>query len=159
MKKTVLAITLSFLAAQAQADVFSDYQAVGTKALEMAKNPESRSEDVVTELKTLVSLGYQIIDLYLVKYPVCTEQYNQLKAVDSTILTLSYAEIDELYHEGKGLPQGPGSCYRGRSMVVHPYQIAALALAGELQNDLGTVDHELTEVIERADKIKQDLGL
>lgn len=159
MKKSVLAIVLSFFAAQAQADVFSDYQAVGVKALEMAKNPQSRSEDVVAELKKLVSLGYQIMDIYLVKYPVCTEQYNQLKAVDSTILTLSYAEIDELYHEGTGLPQAPRSCYRGRSMVVHPYQVAALALAGELQNDLGTVDHELNEVIERAEKIKQDLGL
>lgn len=159
MKKAALVFVMSIFTVHAHADVFSDYQVTGRKALEMAKNPNSRAEDVVAELKSLVLSGYQIMDLYLVKYPVCTEQYNQLKAVDSNILTLSYAEIDELYHEGAGLPGAPRSCYRGRSLVVHPYQIAALALAGELQNDLGTVDHELGEVIERAEKIKQDLGL
>lgn len=159
MKKTILALAITVISAQAQADVFSDYQQVGTKALELAVNPDTRSEAVVDQLKGLVALGYQIMDLYLVKHPECTEQYNQLKSVDSTILNLSYEEIDELYHEGKGLVAAPRACYKGRSMVVHPYQIAALAIAGEIQNDLGTVDHELNEVIERAGKIKAELSL
>lgn len=160
MKKMIAALSLvTLFFAQANADVFSDYQAAGAEAQALALEPTPNNEVVVAKLQELVTYGYQIMDFYLVKYPVCTEQFNQLKSVDSQILTLSYDQIDELYHDGKGLVEAPRICYKGRSLVVHPYQIAALAKANDLQNNHKVIEHELPEVIERAGKIKIDLGL
>lgn len=163
MKKTILSVvTLAVMTAfttQAKADVFSDYQTLGTETLELARNPDVKTDEFITKIKGLARLGYQIMDLYVVKYPECKEQFAQLKSVDAQILTLSYEEIDELYHDGTGLVAAPRACYKGRSLVVHPYQVAALALEEKLDSEAGVVEHELNEVIERAEKIKADLGL
>lgn len=162
MKKMMAIITLLtgvYAQANTEADVFSEYQRVGEEAMSLALEAQPNNNAVVAKLQELVGFGYRIMDLYLVKYPECTEQFNQLKSVDSQILTLSYTEIDELYHDGKGLVEAPRVCYKGRSLVVHPYQVAALALANELQNNVEVVEHELDEVIVRSGKMKTDLGL
>jgi hypothetical protein len=158
MKRLIL-VSVMALSLNANADVFSDYQAVGQEALALAQDPATPTDDFVAKIQELVGLGYQIMDLYVVKHTECIEQFEQVKAADVTIQTLTYDEIDNLYHDGKGLVAAPNICYRGRSMIVHPYQMAALAREGELQNQAETVDHELNEVIGRADWIKQDLGL
>lgn len=158
MKKLILAFaTLTSL--NAAADVFADYQASGTKALSLALNSKSSQEEIVQEIKTMIKYGYQIMDLYQVKFTECTEQFVQLKTVDSTLSQLSYDQIDKLYHDGEGLVAAPRTCYKGRSLVVHPYQVIALALENRLQSEKATVDHEMNEVIERAGKIKTTLGL
>ena len=159
MKKLILA-ALTLAAVSAKADVYADYQTVGTQALEMSKNAETKTEDFVNKIKELTSLGYQIMDLYQVKYTDCVEQFAQLKSMDAGILEMTYDEMDVQLHDGKGLVAAPKACYKGRSMVVHPYQIAALSIEGTLYTADGqaTADHELNEVIESATKIKKDLA-
>lgn len=158
MRNSIL-ILVAFVSLQARADVFSDYQAVGTEALALASAPTPNNDAVVEKIKELVTKGYEIMDLFLVKYPDCTAQYAQVKSLAPTILSMTYEQIDDLFHNGTGIIEAPRVCYRGRSMVVHPYQIAALALANRLQSEQEKVDHELNEVIHRADVIKKDLGL
>lgn len=160
MKKITL-VALTLAAISAKADVFANYQTVGNQALAMSKNTETKTEDFVTKIQELTVLGYQIMDLYQVKYTECVEQYAQLKSMDAGILEMSYDEMDVQLHDGKGLIAAPKTCYKGRSMVVHPYQVAALSIEGRLFTEEGQeiADHELNEVIERAAKIKKDLGL
>lgn len=158
MKKIFLAIVFA-VAGHARADVFSDYQKVGTEALEMAFSPDLKAEEFVAKMQELVVLGYQIMDLYQAKYVDCAQQYAEIKAMDPMILSMSYAEMDEKLHDGKGLLVAPKACYKGRSMIVHPYQMAAFAIEGTLQSHMEDVDHELNEVIHRAVVIKKDLGL
>jgi hypothetical protein len=160
MKQLILAF-VTVASISAQADVFSDYQKVGHEALALSKNSATQTEVFVAKIQEMTALGYQIMDLFQVKYTDCVAQFEQLKSVDSQILTLSYDVIDVQYHDGKGLVTAPKACYKGRSLVVHPYQIAALALENNLYTADGqeVADHELNEVIERAAKIKVDLGL
>lgn len=145
----------------ANADVFDDYNSVGSETLALAKKAETPNDLYVQKTKELTTLGYQIMDLYQVKYTECVDQFNQLKNLDSNILNMKYAEIDSQLHEGKGLIVAPKTCYKGRSLVVHPYQIAALALENRLFTKEGQemADHELNEVIVRAQRIKKELGL
>lgn len=160
MKQVILAL-LTVASISAQADVFSDYQTVGQQALAMSKDSSTATEAFVAKIQEMTVLGYQIMDLHEVKYKECVAQYAQLKSVDSQILTMSYDQIDVAYHDGKGLVAAPKICYKGRSLVVHPYQVAALSIEGNLYTADGQeiADHELNEVIERAGKIKLDLGL
>lgn len=160
MKKLIL-VALTLAAVSTKADVFADYQTVGNQALEMSKNTETKTEDFVTKIQELTVLGYQIMDLYQVKYTDCVEQFAQLKSMDADILSMTYDQMDVQLHDGKGLVAAPKACYKGRSMVVHPYQVAALSIEGNLYTTDGQeiADHELNEVIERAAKIKTDLGL
>lgn len=159
MKNLILVATVTLAAAYANADVFADYQKAGAEALALAQNPNTPKETVVAKIQELVTYGYQIMDLHQVKYAECTVQYSQVKAADAKMLDLTYEEIDEQYHAGLGLVAAPRICYKGRSLVVHPYQIAALAQAGKLQTNADDVDHELNEVIDRSAVIKKDLGL
>lgn len=160
MKKIII-FALTFSALITKADVFSEYQSVGHEALALSKSSETQTEDFVNKIKSLTALGYEIMDLYKVKYAECSEQFAQLKSVDDQILSMSYDEMDVQLHDGKGLVAAPKTCYKGRSMVVHPYQVAALAIEDKLFTTEGQEisDHELNEVIERAAKIKKDLGL
>jgi cellobiose-specific phosphotransferase system component IIB len=160
MKKIIL-VALTLAAVSVKADVFAEYETVGHQALVMSKNTETKTEDFVTKIKELTTLGYQIMDLYQVKYTECVEQFAQLKSMDADILKMSYDEMDVQLHDGKGLIVAPKVCYKGRSMVVHPYQVAALSIEKNLFTSEGQeiADHELNEVIERAGKIKKDLGL
>ena len=157
--KKMLITAIALISINTNADVFSDYQAQGQKALALALNPASAKEDVIFETQNLIKIGYQIMDLYQVKFTECVEQFAQLKTVDAELNQLSYDQIDKLYHEGEGLVKAPRTCYKGRSMVVHPYQMIALAKESRLQSEKETVEHEYTEVIERAGKIKTLLGL
>lgn len=160
MKKLIL-VALTLAAVSTKADVFADYQAVGNEALAMSKNSETKTEDFVAKVQEMTALGYQIMDLFQVKYTDCVEQFAQLKSVDAQILTMTYDQIDVAYHDGKDLVTAPKACYKGRSLVVHPYQVAALSIEGNLYTTDGQeiADHELNEVIERSAKIKTDLGL
>lgn len=160
MKKLIL-VALTLAAVSTKADVFADYQVVGQQALAMSKTTETKTEDFVNKIKELSALGYQIMDLYQVKYTDCVEQFTQLKSMDAGILEMTYDEMDVQLHDGKGLVAAPKACYKGRSMVVHPYQVAALSIEEKLFTAEGQeiADHELNEVIERAAKIKKDLGL
>jgi len=158
MKKMLITM-IALISINASADIFSDYQAQGQKALALALNPVSAKEDVIFETQNLIKLGYQIMDLYQVKFTECVEQFAQLKTVDADLNQLSYEQIDKLYHEGEGLVKAPRTCYKGRSLVVHPYQMIALAKENRLVSEKEAVEHEFTEVIERAGKFKSLLGL
>lgn len=152
--KKMLVTAIALISINTQADIFSDYQVQGQKALSLALNPSASKENVIFETQNLIKLGYQIMDLYQVKFTECVEQFAQLKTVDVQLDQLSYDQIDKLYHEGEGLVKAPRTCYKGRSLVVHPYQMIALAKENRLQSEKETVEHEFTEVIERAGKIK-----
>lgn len=56
----------------------------------MSKNSETKTEDFVAKVQEMTALGYQIIDLFQVKYTDCVEQIAQLKSVDAQILTMTY---------------------------------------------------------------------
>lgn len=160
MKKLILTTTLLLIAATTQAaDVFTTYQEQGRTALASAQKPNADQTLVISQIQLMIQSGYQIMDLYLTKYPECTEQFNQLKAVDSELINMSYDKIDSLYHEGEGLVKAPRACYKGRSLVVHPYQVIALAKENKLQTQAKEVEHEMNEVIERAGKFKTDLKM
>lgn len=160
MKQIILCL-LTVASINAHADVFAEYQKVGNEALAMSKDSSTQTEVFVAKVQEMTVLGYQIMDLYQVKYTDCIEQFAQLKSVDAEILSMSYDQIDVGYHDGKALVAAPKACYKGRSLVVHPYQVAALAIEKNLYTADGQeiADHELNEVIERAGKIKADLAL
>ena len=141
----------------AQANVFEGYQNSGRTALQLALNEPTQTERIVAEIKTMIGFGWEIMDLYVVKYPECKAQFDQFKELAKDIDSLSYKQIDELYHDGKGLVAAPRLCYKGRSLVVHPYQVIALAKENRLVKDKAVVDHEMNEVIDRAETIRDIL--
>lgn len=121
-------------------------------------SPKSRVKNVVAaldEINVMNSLGFQIMDLYSARHTECFEQFEQLKAARNDLRTLSYAEIDRLYHDGAGLVVAPRNCYKAHSLVVHPSQVAAFIREGQMSSDADTIEHELNEVIERADALKE----
>lgn len=157
MKKITLAIAMIFVSALAHADVYDGYQAHGRTALQLAKNDPVQSEKIISEISTMIGFGWGIMDLYSAKYPECKAQFEQFKELAKQIDTLSYDQIDDLYHDGKGLVVAPRLCYKGRSLVVHPYQIIALAKENRLVKDAAVVDHEMNEVIDRSEAIRNAL--
>lgn len=144
-------LTFSVLA---QADVYESYQTAGTTALNLAKSEPTQSDAIVQEINNMIGFGYEIMDLYAVKYPECQAQFTQLKESRSQLEQLTYDEIDRLFHSGDGLVAAPRLCYKGRSLVVHPYQVIALVKEARLVKDAEIVDHEMNEVIERSEVIK-----
>ncbi len=158
MKKLFL-ITLSVLTTGlAHANIFEGYQNSGRTALQLALSEPSKTEAIVAEINSMIGFGWEIMDLYASKYPECKAQFEQFKDLSQQIDTLSYAQIDELYHDGKGLVSAPRACYKGRSLVVHPYQVIALAKENRLVSDKAVVDHEMNEVIDRAEAIRDLLN-
>jgi hypothetical protein len=157
MKKIFLIAFAVMTSGFAHADVFEGYQNSGRTALQLALNEPAQAERIVTEINTMIGFGWEIMDLYAVKYPECKAQFEQFKELAKQIDSLSYAQIDELYHDGKGLVAAPRLCYKGRSLVVHPYQVIALAKENRLVKDKAVVDHEMNEVIERAEAIRDIL--
>lgn len=147
----LIAIVSAFLAVgQAQADVFSTYETLANKVT----SDILKGAPKTAELNQLVTLGYQIMDLYIVKYPECRAQYNEVKADDTAMKSLTFEQLESKYHDGVGLTDAPKHCYQGRSMVIHPYMALALLRVGQQG-----ADHEIDEVARRAPKLKQKLGL
>lgn len=135
---------------QAQADVFSTYETIAYKVTaDIQKGTPQNSE-----INQLVVHGYTIMDLYLVKYPECRAQYNEVKQDDAFMKTASFEVLESKYHDGVGLTEAPKHCYQGRSMVIHPYMAQALLRTGQ-----AGADHEIEEVAKRASNIKKKLGL
>jgi hypothetical protein len=157
MKQFILGACVLVGTILAQADVFESYQVSGRTALDLIKSEPTKADRIVTEINVMIEHGYAIMDRYQIKYSECTQQFAQLKQLSATIDQLSYEEIETLYHDGDGLVAAPRVCYKGRSLVVHPYQVIALAKEGRLDTDAAIVDHEMNEVIERAGVIKKDL--
>lgn len=162
--KTALLIAATILFSTAShADVYDDYQNSGHRALELVRVQPATdgtvpTEELIAEINTMIGFGWQIMDLYSSKFEGCKDQFAQLKELSIDIGLLSYDQIDELYHDGKGLVKAPKECYRGRSLVVHPYQVIALALENRLVTDAEHVEHEMNEVIVRAGAIRDLLN-
>ena len=154
MRNLTLISTILLFSILARADVFESYQAAGNTALELTQSEPVKTDVIVEQIKTMIGYGYEIMDLYLAKYPECQAQFAQLKEASTNIDQLSYDEIDRLYHSGEGLVTAPRLCYKGRSLVIHPYQVIALIKEARLVKDADIVDHEMNEVIERSEAIK-----
>ena len=157
MKKTILIAAVIFTSVFAQADVFENYQQTGRSALSLIANQPTQTPMIINEINLMIGFGYEIMDQFAVKYPECQTQYAQLKELSAGIDQLSYEEIDNLYHDGKGLVEAPRLCYRGRSLVVHPYQVIALIKENRMVSDAVYIEEEMNEVIDRADTIKEML--
>lgn len=152
-------IAVAFMTSSfANANVIESYQNSGRTALQLALNEPAQSERIIAEINTMIGFGWEIMDLYAAKNTECKAQFEQLKELSKQIDTLTYAQIDELYHDGKGLVAAPRLCYKGRSLVVHPYQVIALAKENRLVKDKAIVDHEMNEVIDRAEAIGKTLN-
>jgi hypothetical protein len=124
----ILASTPS--AALAQDDVYSRYEILATKLVSSLKalpeNPTRKDlELVAAQNAELQALGSEVMDIYGARYAECADQYAELVAELPMLASMSAADIEVQYHDGEGLPQAPGHCYFGRSLVVHPAMSAA----------------------------------
>ncbi len=147
MKKLILIASLVFGAGQmAAADLYSDYADLGKKIVADAQSGATH-ETVAEQMFVLTDLGFQQMDLFAAKHPECSEQF----------AIMSYADLDARYHDGVGLPETPRICYMGRSMVAHPYMSLALHRDGLQPEEEGAFYHEMEEVIERADWMREHL--
>jgi len=144
----------SLLATNAQADVFSAYAEKGEQIIRQLKATPVDPAILSKQLTELVPLGYQIMSLFIQKYPECKAQYDEVQKLDSEMRDSNFEWLEKKYHDGEGLIQAPTHCYQGRSLVVHPYMALAL-----LRENKDGIDHEIDEVVKRAPKIKARLGL
>ncbi len=160
MKKLVTSLLGVMVMGQAaQADIFVAYEALGQSVYQKI-DADYGQEQLQAEIYDLADLGYQIMDLYAKKYSDCADQYAQVRSEDEMMRNMTYEELDLRYHDGVGLPstdQAPRNCYLGRSMVAHPYMALALYADGLTSSEKKSALHEIEEVVERADRLKQIL--
>ncbi len=157
MKSNILTAILAIGAAQPVfADIYSDYADLGNKIVEETR-ARATHEVVAQDTFLLTDLGLQQMDLFVVKHPECIEQYSLIKTENEAMKTMTYEQLDERYHDGVGLPVAPRICYMGRSMIAHPYMALALHRDGLASEEEAAFYHEMEEVIERADWMREHL--
>ena len=145
----IVSITSAFTVAQAQESVFLKYEqlAIGL-ATSVTIDNAGQSISVLAATNTrLQNMGAEIMDLYGIKYPECSVQYEDFKLKIPFLSGLSVDEIHAKYHDGDDLPSAPGYCYFGRALVVHPAMSAVRLADGNLSSDdVEAVKEESLEV-------------
>lgn len=139
--------------------VLVKYETLATELFQITQNAQNDLElkRIGDKTKDLIQIGFEIMDLYAVKYPVCKIQYDSIAQEASQLAEKSLEEMESKYHDGVGLPSAPTLCYLGRSQVIHPVmnlirlkQTFSESLRQELL-------HDFDEVIEHLQKIQRNL--
>lgn len=109
-------------------------------------------------INQLVDSGTEIMELYANKKAECIDQYNYIYNEIPAMVNLSFKEVHDKYHDGKGLPTAPRICYLGRSQVVHPILTKIILKDGWNSEIKEEAIHETEEVIEHLIKIENILN-
>ena len=139
--------------------VLIEYETLAVKLEAAAKTVQTPEEikALQADTHTLMNLGFDTMDLFASKIPVCAEQFAAFKAAAPEARHMTVEQVHAKFHNGEGLPAAPRVCYFGRSQVVHP-MLNILRL-----NDVLTADsreqvvHDFEEVIEHLEKIQRHL--
>lgn len=116
------------------------------------------NEKVEDLLNQLVESGTDIMKLYAEKRTECQDQYLYIYSELPAMENLTFKEVHDKYHDGKGLPNAPRICYLGRSQVVHPVLTKIILKDGWNAEIKEEAIHETEEVIEHLIKIENILN-
>ncbi|MFD2167696.1 hypothetical protein ACFSJY_15700 [Thalassotalea euphylliae] len=109
----------------------------------------------------LTKLSTKLLPAFVAKQPVCTEYINAAIAATDTMLNSSLDVIEKDYHADGKLPKIKAAvCYHAKDMLVHPATMAVIAKT-EAGNEKARemIAHELEEVLEHFNQVKQNAGI
>ena len=151
--------TPSALASHYTYPVLVQYETLAQKLEQNAKTIQTPEEAKTLQAEThmLMNLGFDTMDLYITKNPICAEQFAAFKVAAPEARGMTLEQVHAKFHNGVGLPAAPRHCYFGRSQVVHP-MMNILRLNGELTAEVREqVVEDFEEVIEHLEKLQTNL--
>ena len=140
-------------------DPWTQYFTLATK-LE-AQIPQMPLDKVADSASELTLLSKQILPAFVQQQPVCSAYIQAAMEAADSMLTLSLEQIERDYHaDGKLPPMQQAVCYHAKDLLVHPATVAVIAKTqADSDETREKLAHELEEVLEHFNQVKQNAGL
>ena len=117
----------------------------------------NKEESVVSSIKEMMRMGWEIMRLYSTKYPECYTQYEFFSSHEDELKKLGPISLKLKFHNGNGLPKAPKHCYFGRTILIHSALGFAKKREGFNKETRKSAAHDFEEINEHLPKIRSKL--